>query len=109
VRDDARLPGGGLLCGETVTSALLHFSGKVVHGLLRDDAAFTSRKGGFRLIDRGKNFSAGALAFFPQGKGFLHSVFFAVKSSALNGLTDKRLLILGELYIHSLKILEKRL
>jgi hypothetical protein len=38
--------------------------------LLRDDAAFASGKGGFGLIDCNENFRAGALTFFPQGKGF---------------------------------------
>jgi hypothetical protein len=97
VQDDAPLPGGGALRGKPVSSALLRFRGKVAHGLLRDDAAFTSGKGSFRFIDRDKNFRAGALAFFPQGKGLLYRVFFAEETSALNSLTDKRLLVRGEM------------
>jgi hypothetical protein len=96
-----------LVCRKSVPSALLHFSGKVAHGLLRDDAAFASGKGGFSRIDSNENFRAGALAFFPQGKGFLYRVFFAVKPSALNSLTDKRLLVRGELYFHRLQGTEK--
>ena len=83
-----------------VPSALLHFSGKVAHGLLRDEAAFTSGKGGFRLIDGNENFHAGALAFFPQGKGFLYRIFLAVKPAALNSLADKGPLVRCELYFH---------
>jgi hypothetical protein len=89
-----------LQCRKPVPSALLHFCGKVAHGLLRDDAAFTPGKGGFRLIDGNENFHAGALAFFPQGKGFLHRIFLAVKPSALNSLADKRLLVWCELHFH---------
>jgi len=34
-----------------------HFCGKVSHGLLGDDAAFTWGKGGFRLIDGNESFN----------------------------------------------------
>ena len=68
--------------------------------MLRDDAAFASGKGCFGLIDCKENFRAGALTFFSQGKGFLHRIFFALKPSALNRLTDKDLLVRGELYFH---------
>src|SRR5208337_5158045 len=107
VQDDAPLSGRGLLRRESVPSALLHFCRKVAHGLLRDDAAFASGNGDFSLIECNENFRAGALAFFPQGKGFLHRVFFAVKPSALNCLTDKRLLVRCELYFHRLHGTEK--
>jgi hypothetical protein len=86
-----------MLCRKPAPSPLLHFSGKIVHGLLRDDAAFPSGKGSFGFIDCNENFRTGALTFFPQGKGFPHRIFFAVKPSALNSLPDKGLLVLGEL------------
>jgi hypothetical protein len=107
VQDDAPLSGRGLLCRKSVSSALLHFCGKVAQGLLPDDAAFASGKGGFSLIDGNANFRAGALTFFPQGEGFLDRIFFAVKPSALNSLTDKRLLVRCELYFHRLYGTEK--
>jgi DNA-binding XRE family transcriptional regulator len=75
--------------------------------LLRDNAAFASGKGGFGFIDGNENFRAGALTFFPQGKGFVHRIFFAVKPSALNSLTDKGLLVRGELYFHQFQGTEK--
>jgi len=75
--------------------------------LLRDDSAFVAGKGGFGLIDGNENFCAGALTFFPQGKAFLHRIFFAVKPSALNSLTDKGLLVRGELYFHHFEVTEK--
>jgi hypothetical protein len=96
-QDDMPLPDGGLLCRKPVPSALLHFSSKIPHGLLRDDAAFTSGEGSFGLIDSDKNFGASALAFFPQGKGLLYRIFLAVQPSTLNSLTDKRLLVRSEL------------
>jgi hypothetical protein len=90
-----------LQCRKPVPPALLHFCGKIAHGLLRDDAAFTPGKGGFRLINGSKNSRAGALAFFPQGKGFLDRIFLALKPSALNSLSDERLLVWCEPYFHS--------
>ena len=84
-------------------SALLHLRGEVAHGWLCDDPPITTSKRGFGLIDSGKNFRPLALAFFPERKGFPHRIFFAVKLPACNGLTDKRLLVGGELYFHCLQ------
>ena len=50
------LSGRGLLCRESIPSALLHFCGK--GGLVRDEAAFTSGQGGFSLIDGKQKFPA---------------------------------------------------
>jgi hypothetical protein len=49
-------------------SALLHFLGELPHGFLRDHAAFTTRKGGFRIIQRERKCSSLAFAFFPQSE-----------------------------------------
>jgi hypothetical protein len=108
VQGDAPLPARGLLCCESIPSTPLHFSGQFAHGLLRDEAPFTSSQGGFRLIDCNENFRSGAFTFFPQGKGFQDRIFFPVKPSTLNRLADKRLLIGGELYFHHLQGTEKR-
>ena len=43
----------------------------------------------------------------PKAKGFLHRIFFAVKPSALDSLTDKGLLVRGELYFHHFELTEK--
>jgi hypothetical protein len=72
---------------------LLHFRRKVAHGLLRDDPPFATGKGSVRLIDCGENFRAGSLAFFPQGKSFLHRIFLALQPTTLNRVTDERLLV----------------
>jgi hypothetical protein len=103
VHGDVPLMGMWLLGREARTSALFYILGQLSHGLLRDDAAFATGKRGFRFIDGGENFGAGTLAFLPQGKGFLHCIFFAVKASALDCLADKRFLIGGELYFHRLQ------
>ena len=96
-----------LLCREPVPSALFHFCGKILHGLLSDDPAFASRQGSLRFIDCGEDLRAAALAFFPQSKGFLDRIFLALKPSALNCLTDKRLLVWGELHFHRLQSMGK--
>ncbi len=44
-----------------------------------------------------------ALPFFPQGKCFLHGILFRVQPPALDGLTNKRFLVGGELYFHDLQ------
>ena len=46
---------------------------------------------------------AGPLAILPHGKGFLHRVFLVLKASALDGLTNKCLLVRGELHFHRLQ------
>jgi hypothetical protein len=91
------LPGG-----KADTSAPFHVIGKLAHGFLRDDASFAPGKRSFRFIDRGKRFRACALTLFPQGKGFLHRVFFAQQPSALDSLADKRSLAGSVLYFHAL-------
>jgi hypothetical protein len=58
---------------------------------------------GLGLIECHQQFHPGALALFPQGKGFPHRVFFVVQPSALNGLPDKGFLARGELYFHCSK------
>jgi hypothetical protein len=67
---------------------LLRIRRKVEHGLLRDDAPLAMGKGSVRLIDCGKNFRADTFAFFPQGKSFLHRIFFALQPATLNSVAD---------------------
>ena len=74
-------------------SALLHFLGELPHGFLGDHAAFTTRKGGFRIIQREKKCRSLAFAFFPQSEGVLHRLFFGVQPPALNGPACERLLV----------------
>src|SRR5450432_398042 len=65
----------GLLCGETGSTALFHFLGKLPHGFLSDHASFAACQGGFRDVDRGKNLLAPALTLLPQRERFLNCGF----------------------------------
>jgi hypothetical protein len=62
-------------------SSVLHFLGKLMHGLLRNDAAFFTGKRSFRVVERKKKFRPSPLAFFPQGKRFLHGILSRVQPS----------------------------
>jgi hypothetical protein len=53
---------------QACASSLLHFIGKLPHGFLRDHSAFTTREGGFRIIEREKKCRSLAFAFFPQSR-----------------------------------------
>ena len=46
----------------------------------------TASEGGFRSIDRSKNFRSPPLPFLPQSKRFRNSVFFAAKPPAHDSL-----------------------
>jgi hypothetical protein len=83
-------------------SSFLHFLGKLLHGLRRDNAAFSTSKGSPGVIEREKKFRSLALAFFPQGKRLLHGVLFRVQPSAFNGAAGESLLVGGEVYVHGL-------
>jgi hypothetical protein len=74
-------------------SALLRFTGKLLHVLLYDDPAFTACKGCSGVIEGEKKLRSLPFAFFPQGKRFLHHVLFGVQSSAFNGTLGERFLI----------------
>jgi hypothetical protein len=81
-------------------TAVLHFTGKLAHGLLRNNAAFASSKGSSGIIERQQKFRPLPLAFFPQSKRFLHGVLFRLQPSAFNGAASKNLLIGGKVYVH---------
>jgi hypothetical protein len=88
-------------------SAFLHFLGKLLHGLLRNNAAFSTGKRSSGIVEREKKFRALPLAFLPQSKGLLHGVLFRVQPSAFNGAASKSLLIGGKVYVHCLQSTEK--
>ena len=102
MKDGAPLAGRCSLCRQAVAPALLHFAGKVTHGLLRDDAPRSSGQRRLGLIHCGQDRCPGALALFPQSKSLLYRFFFALEASAFDGLSDKRLLVWSELYFHRL-------
>ena len=57
-------------------SSFLYFPGELLHGLLRNNAAFSTSKRSPGVIEREKKFRSLTLAFFPQGKRLLHRVLF---------------------------------
>ena len=61
---------------EAGASSFLHILGELLHGLLRDNAAFSTSKRSPGVIEREKKFRPLPLAFFPQGKRLLHGVLF---------------------------------
>ncbi len=68
--------------------------------------SFATGKGSVRLIDCGENFRAGTLAFFPQGKSFLHRIFLALQPATLNRVTDERLLVWRKFHFHCVRVRE---
>jgi hypothetical protein len=57
-------------------ASFFHFLGELLHGLLRNHTAFSTRKRGLGVIERKKKFRALPLAFFPQGKSLPHCILF---------------------------------
>jgi hypothetical protein len=84
-------------------SAFFHVTGKLLHGLLRDVAAFAPVYGRAGVIEREEKFGALPLAFLPQSKRLLHGVLFRVEPSAFNRAAGEGLLIRGKVYIHRLQ------
>ena len=85
-----------MLRRKTVPATLLYFRRQVTHGFRRNDSSRPGAEGGFRFIDGQENFGASAFALFPEGKSFLHRIFFAAEPPGLNGLADKRFLVRRE-------------
>ena len=83
-------------------SSVLHFLGKLMHGLLRNDAAFSTGKRSLRVVERKKKFRPLPLAFLPQGKCFLHGILFRVQPSAFYRAVGKSFLLRGKVYVHDL-------
>jgi hypothetical protein len=87
-------PSGLVSLGEPRQAAALNVLGKLPHTLgRRDSVSFTTRQRRFGLIDNGQYFDPPAFALSPQGNGLTYRIFFTVKASALNSITDKRLLL----------------
>src|SRR5260370_35219903 len=95
-----------LLRRQAGTSASLHFRCKAQHGLLRDDSPFATNKRSVRLIDRGKNFRARTLAFFPQDKTFLNPFFLAFQAAALDCVAHERHRVRRKFHFHRPRVRE---
>src|SRR5436853_85329 len=81
-------------------AAFLHLLRKLLHGTLRDHAAFSTGEGSSGVVERQKKFGPLPLALLPQNKGLLHGVRFRVQPSAFNCSTGESLLIRGKVYVH---------
>ena len=97
-----------MLSSQAAAPTLFHFVGQLLHGFLRDSAAFATSDESLGYVNSRQNFGARALALFPQGKSFLHRVFLTVEASAFNGLADKCLLVRGKAYFHTILSVGKR-
>ncbi len=90
-----------MLGGQTTPATLFYLVGELPHGFLRYSASLAACNGSLCHVNSCQNLGAHALTLFPQGKGFLHRVLLTVEPSAFNGLADKRLLIGGKIYFHT--------
>jgi hypothetical protein len=79
------------LGGDTGASALFHVIGRFSHGFPSNRASLATGEGAFRLIDGGKDFSAGTFPLRPERKGFSDRVFLAAEPPAIDGLAGKTL------------------
>ena len=93
-----------MLARKAGTSATLHVLRKRPHRFLRNATPFATAKGSFGLINCGKDFRTGVLAFLSQGERFFHRILFAQNASAFDRLANKRLLIRGQMYFHPLSV-----
>jgi hypothetical protein len=92
-----------LLVSEASLAALFHFLSKLPHGLLRDGSSLATCERSFGVVKGGQKFRPLALAFFPQGQRFPHSVFLTAKPARFDGLADKRFLVGGSNVFPSFK------
>ena len=86
------------------TTAPLYVLRELAHRFVRDRTALAPSQRGLGLIHRYQNFGASALAFFPEGKRFLHRIFFVPEATALDGSTNKCLLVGCKVNFHTLRV-----
>jgi hypothetical protein len=96
----AILSPGSTLAGKLRPTAPLHVLGQRAHGILGDLDAFAAINRGLRDIDSRQDFGAATLAPDPKRDCGLHCVFGTRKPAACHGLSDKILLLRGEVYLH---------
>jgi hypothetical protein len=98
------LPRGVTLGGKLRPAALFHVLGQGPHGLPCNFHAVAAINRGFRDIDSGEDFGTATFTLDPKGHRGLHGVFGTLKSTALDGLPDKILLLGGEFYLHGFNV-----
>jgi hypothetical protein len=93
-----------MLGGELHPAPLFYVLSERAHRLLGDFRAFAAINRGFRDIDSSEDFGAATFALDPKCDCSLHSIFGALKAAACDGLSDKILLLGGDIYLHALKL-----
>jgi len=94
-----------ILSGELRPTALFDFLGQCAHGFASDLDTFAAGNGGLRKVDSGETLRTLALLLDPKRQRCLHSFFSALKPAALDGLSDKILLLGSEVYLHTANIM----
>lgn len=92
-----------ILSAELQPTALLYFVSQRAHGFRSDFDAFGNR--GLRGVDGGENLCAAAFPLDPKRQRRLRRVFSTLKPAALDGLSDKLLLLGSEVYLHGANII----
>ena len=100
----AILPRGVLLGNKLRPAVPFYLLGQCVHGFLGDFDTFAAVNGGFCNIDGGENLRAATFSLDPKHHCCLHRIFGALKPAALDGLSDKILLLGSEVYLHAANV-----
>src|SRR6266446_2082752 len=97
----AMLLAGVVLVGELRSTVSFDVFGQSAHGFLGDFDAFTPANRGSCNINGGENLRAATFSIDPKRHCRLHGIFGARKPAALDGLSDKVLLLGSEVYLHA--------
>ena len=92
---------GVVLVGELRPTVPFDVLGQCAHGFLGDFHAFAAANRGSCDIDSGKNLHAATFSIDPERYCCLHGIFGALKPAALDGQSDKILLLGSEVYLHA--------
>ena len=92
---------GVVLVGELCPTLPFDVLRQCAHRFLSNFHAFAAANGGSCDIDGGENLRAATLSIDPKRHCCLHGIFGAFKPAALDGLSDKILLLGSEVYPHA--------
>src|SRR5580658_11374140 len=92
------------LGGDTGASALFHVIGRFSHGFPSNRASLATGEGAFRLIDGGKDCSAGTFPLRPERKASVTASSSRRSRPLSTAWRAKRFLVGGELHFHTFKV-----
>src|SRR6266446_7190679 len=92
---------GAVLVGQMRPTVPFDVFGQCSHGFLSDFDAFAPANRGSCNINGGENLRAATFSIDPKRHCRLHGIFGARKPAALDGLSDKVLLLGSEVYLHA--------